>query len=196
MLSRHSRAMNRRRSRSRPSDLPKQCTRLSSFARHPHRSTCKRSSKSCSQRRSTSNVSSLRSKGSVSPCCSTSTFESFEWIDQLIRSALCIRADCTHTRCLSISRRDATYWVGWPSLGLDPPAISFRPPQYPSYISPFVHSCIICRRFGSLLLLHITLCLINLSLYSSHMLQPARLSIFQAVYFPRLLVCFTLGGPR
>jgi hypothetical protein len=78
---RHSRATNRRRSRSRPSDLPKRCTHLSSFARHPHRSTCRRYSKSCSQRRSTSNVSSLRLKGSVSPCCFTSMFECPGWID-------------------------------------------------------------------------------------------------------------------
>ena len=40
------RATSRRRSRSRPSASPKRCTRLSSFVRHPHPSTCKRFSKS------------------------------------------------------------------------------------------------------------------------------------------------------
>ena len=72
---RHSHATSRRRSQSRPSASPRRCTRHSSFARHPHRSTCKRSSKSCSQRRSTSNASFPRLRGSASLYCSTWTCE-------------------------------------------------------------------------------------------------------------------------
>ena len=174
---RRSRAMNKRRSQNRPSASPRRCTHLSSFVRHPHRSTCKRSSKSCSQRHLTSNASFPRLKGSVSPYCSTSMFECLERIDLLICSAPCIRADCTHTQCLSVPRRGAT-WVAW-AVGSLPSWHFILPAVHLLYISPFVRSCIIC-----LLLLHITLCLVNLSLYSSHT-QPVPLpSIFQAVYLP------------
>jgi hypothetical protein len=166
--------MNKRRLRNRPNASPRRCTHLSSFARHPHRSTCKRSSRSCSQRRLTSNVSSLRSKGWVSPYCSTSMFECLGRIDELIRSPPCIRADCPPTQCLSVPRRDATSYLGCmgPSRVLNPHFAHLAPIIY----IPLCRSCIICRRFDPLLLLHITLCLINLSLYSSHTLQPAPLT--------------------
>ena len=130
---RRSRAMNRRKLRNRPNVSPRRCTHLSSFARHPHRSTCKRSSKSCSQRRLTSNVSSPRSKGWVSRYCSMSTFECPERIDELIISAPCIRADCTPTQCLSVRRHDATSYLGY----MGPPGV-FLPTSHPLYISPFV----------------------------------------------------------
>jgi hypothetical protein len=67
-------------------------------------------------------------------------------------------------------------WVGL-ALGSRPSYHFISATQHTLYISPFVHSCIICRRFDPLLLLHITLCLIDLSLYSSHTLQPASIHI-------------------
>jgi hypothetical protein len=175
--------------------LPKQCTHLSSFARHPHRSTCKRYSKSCSQRRSTSNVSSLRLKGSVSPCCFTLMFECPGWIDQLIRSAPCIRADCTHTRCWSVSRRDATY-LGW--IG---PGVSTLLPLHFGHPAPIIYIPL-CP------LLHYLSSFRSTVAAAYHALphRPVALFIphvatrlypyFRPVYFPYLLVCFTLGGPR
>jgi GTPase SAR1 family protein len=115
---RRSRAMNKRRSQNRPSASPRRCTHLSSFVRHLHRSTCKRSSKSCSQRRLTSNASFPRLKGSVSPYCSTSIFECLERIDLLICSAPCICADCTLAQCLSVPRRGATSYLGCMDRGV------------------------------------------------------------------------------
>jgi hypothetical protein len=188
---RRSRGMNRRRSRNRPSALPRRCMHLSSFVRHPHRSTFKRSSKSCSQRRSTSNASSPRSKGWVSPYCSTSTFESIKSIDQLIRSTPCIHADCTHAQCLSVSTRWYVFGLDGPFRGLDPPATSFRPPVPIIYIPlcPLLHY-LSSFRFTVAAAYH---ALPHQPVALSHTLQPVPLSIFQAVYFPRLLVCSTFG---
>jgi hypothetical protein len=109
------RATSKRRSRSRPSVSPRRCTRLSSFAQHLRPSTCKRSSKSCSQRHLTSNASFPRSRESASPYCSTLMCECPTGrTAPLVPSAYHIRADCTiHTPPTMLSGLDATSFCAW-----------------------------------------------------------------------------------
>ena len=166
--SRRFRATSKRRSRSRPSASPRRCTRLSSFVRHPRPSTCKRSSKSCSQRHLTSNASFRRSRESASLYCSTSMCEcTTGWTVHLVHLVHRIRADCTiHIPPAILSGIDATSFCAWV---LWTPPVSPRCHLtwlrlHPLYISSFVRPCIRRRFDPLLLLLHITF-LIGPSLY-------------------------------
>ena len=163
------REMSKRRSRNRPSASPKRCTRLSSFARHPRPSTCKRSSKSCSQRHLTSNASFLRSKESASLYCSTLMCECTTGrTDRLVSSAHRICAGCTiHTHLYpdSMPRRFVLGFSGTRLCRLLLRCYLTCLRLRALYISYFVRSCIRRRRFDPLLLLlHITF-LIGSSLY-------------------------------
>lgn len=189
---RHFRAMSKRRSRSRPSASPRRCTRLSSFARHPRPSTCKRSSKSCSQRHLTSNASFRRSRESASLYCSTLMCECTAGrTGRLVPSAHRIRADCTiHTPLAMLSRLDATSfcaWVLWTPPVSSSPVPHVAPPGSVVYIlfCPLLHSSSLRSTVAAAAyhVLHRSIAL--LSLHTSQF-SPLSVSVFPALYWSRL----------
>ena len=201
---RHSHATNRRRSQSRPSVSPRRCTHHSSFARHPRRSTCKRSSKSCSQKPSTSNASSPRLKESASLYCSTWTCECPV---PLPRPASARGLYDTRPRraCPYSGAAPCRAWVYMEPSGL----------SYLSFILPTSHPLYISHRLLSPLLHYLSSfrSIVAAAAYHApphpsvafihpHTSQPAPLSqqqsIFQTVYLPGLfsLRRYILGGPR
>lgn len=146
---RHSHATNRRRSQSRRSALPRRCTHHSSFARHLRRSTCKRSSKSCSRRRLTSNASFPRLRGSASLYCSTWTCEC------PVRKPYSPRARTIRyapTQSLPILWRGAIPCVGfYGSSRVVIPVVLFGPPRtHCIYPTPFVTAPALLSSFRSI----------------------------------------------
>lgn len=193
---------NRRRSQSRPSASPRRCTHLLSFAQHPHQSMCRRSLKSCSQRRSTLNASFLRSRGSASPYYSTSTYE-YLVADRLADPLRALlphgQYDSTiHAHPMIVrtwTRHYRVHGLHGPVWGSCPSCRLILPNPALLYIFPLVRPCIICRRSDPLLLLHITLCLIDPSLYSSHTSQPRFYPYFRPTFAPPFSLFYNLGGP-
>lgn len=179
--------------------MPRRCTHHSSFARHLRRSMCKRSSKSCSRRHSTSNASFPRLRGSASLYCSTWTCEC------PVRKPYSPRARTVRyapTQSLPILWRGAIPCVGLHgSFRVVIPVVLFRRPRtHCIYPTPFVTAPALLSSFRSIVATAAYHAPSIRRFFSFYTLQPAPLSqqsIFQTVYLPRLFSSrYILGGPR